>query len=82
MCDFLNIGSSSIGEEDNKVTPAQACLEVRSALEIWFSDGERSLRRLETLVRHWCTIYAQDEAYTAQALQDATHLTERHRERE
>ncbi len=68
--------------EDNKATPAQACLEVRSALEIWFSDGERSLRRLETLVRHWCTVYAQDEAYTAQALQDAMRLAEPHRERE
>ena len=68
--------------EDDRVTPMQACLEVRSALEMWLSDGERSLRRLETLVRHWCTVYAQGEEYTAQALQDALRLAEPHRERE
>ena len=62
------------------MTPAQACLEVRSALEIWLGDGERSLRRLETLVRHWCTVYARGEEYTAQALQDARRLAERHLE--
>ncbi len=66
--------------EGNKATPAQACLEVRSALEIWLSDGERSLRRLETLVRHWCTVYAQGEEYTSQALQEAMRLAERHLE--
>ncbi len=82
MRDFLNIGLSPIGEEGDRMTPAQACLEVRSALEIWLSDGERSLRRLETLVRHWCTVYAQGEEYTAQALQDAMRLAEPHRERE
>ncbi len=66
--------------KEDRVRPAQACLEVRSALEIWLSDGERSLQRLETLVRHWCTVYEQDEAYTAQALQEATRLTEQHLE--
>ncbi len=80
MRDFLNIGSSPIGEKDDRVTPAQACLEVRSALEIWLGDGERSLRRLETLIRHWCTVYARGEEYTAQALQDATRLAKRHLE--
>ena len=80
MRDFLNIGLTPIGEEGDRVTPAQACLEVRSALEIWLSDGERSLRRLETLVRHWCIVYAQGEEYTAQALQDATRLAEQHLE--
>ncbi len=62
------------------IQAAQACLEVRSALEIWLSDGERSLRRLETLVQHWCAVYAQGEEYTAQALQEATRLAERHLE--
>ena len=62
------------------MTPTQACLEVRSALEIWLSDGERSLRRLETLVRHWCTVYEQGEEYTAQAFQEATRLAEQHLE--
>ncbi len=82
MRDVLNIGLSPIGEEDDRVRPAQACLEVRSALEIWLADGERSLQRLETLVRHWCTVYAQGEEYTAQALQEAMRLAEPHQERE
>ena len=82
MRDVLNIETSPIGEEGDRVRPAQACLEVRSALEIWLADGERSLQRLETLVRHWCTVYTQDEAYTVQALQEATRLAEPHRERE
>ncbi len=80
MRDFLSIGASPIGEEGDRMRPAQACLEVRSALEIWLSDGERSLQRLETLVRHWCTVYAQGEEYTAKALQEAMRLTERHLE--
>ncbi len=79
MRDVLNIGSSPTDEGD-MVTPTQACLEVRSALEIWLADGERSLQRLETLVRHWCTVYTQDEAYTAQALQEAMRLAEQHLE--
>ncbi len=62
------------------IRAAQACLEVRSALEIWLGDGERSLRRLETLVRHWCTVYAQGEEDTAKALQEATRLAEQHLE--
>ncbi len=80
MRDVLNIGSSPIDEEGDRVTPTQACLEVRSALEIWLSDGERSLQRLETLVQHWCTVYAQGEEYIAQALQEATRLAEQHLE--
>ena len=67
--------------KEDRGRPAQACLEVRSALEIWLSDGKRSLRRLETLVRHWCTVYAQGEEYTAQALQEATRLAEQHLEK-
>ncbi len=63
------------------IQAAQACLEVRSALEVWLSGGERSLRRLETLVRHWCTVYAQGEEYTSQALQEATRLAEQHLEK-
>ena len=78
MRDFS--GTSPLYDEDDRVRPTQACLEVRSALEIWLSGDERSLRRLEILVRHWCAVYARGEEYSTQALQDATRLAERHRE--
>jgi len=55
-----------------------ASLEVRSALEIWLTGSERTLERLELLVRHWCEVYARDEAYTSEALADAKRLAERH----
>lgn len=53
-------------------------LEVRSALEIWLTGSERTLERLEMLVRHWCDVYARDEAYTTEALADAQRLVERY----
>jgi hypothetical protein len=56
----------------------QACLEVRSALEIWLTSGTRTLERLDLLVRHWCEVYARDEEYTTEALVAAKHLASRH----
>ena len=56
----------------------QACLAVRSALEIWLTGDVRTLERLELLVRHWCEVYARDAHYTQQALLEATRLGERH----
>ena len=58
--------------------PQQARLEVRSALEIWLTSRERTLERLERLVRHWCEVYARDEAYTTEALAEASRLGVRH----
>jgi hypothetical protein len=51
-----------------------ASVEVRSALEIWLSGSERTLERLELLVRHWCAVYARDETYTTVAVADAKRL--------
>ena len=56
----------------------QACLEVRSALEIWLTSGQRTPERLEMLVRHWCEVYARDEDYTRKAIQEAERLAQRH----
>ena len=53
-------------------------LEVRSALEIWLTGSERTLERLELLIRHWCEVYARDDTYTSEALADAKRLAERH----
>ena len=58
------------------MTATQACLEARTALEVWLASGERTRNRLEDLIRHWCGVYARDEAYTAQALKEATRLAE------
>ena len=55
-----------------------ARLEVRSALEIWLTSDERTLERLKMFVRHWCEVYARDEAYTREAIVDAKRLGERH----
>ncbi len=56
----------------------KACLEARSALELWLASGTRTLERLETLVRHWCEVYARDEDYTRDAIHEATRLAARH----
>lgn len=56
----------------------RASLEVRSALEVWLANRERTLERLEMLVRHWCEVYARDEEYTREAVADAKRLAERH----
>jgi hypothetical protein len=61
--------------------PPTVSLEVRSALEIWLTSNERTLERLEMLVRHWCEVYARDEDYTTQAVAEtkrpaAPHLGE------
>jgi hypothetical protein len=59
----------------------QACLEVRSALEIWLSSGPHTMERLEMLGHHWCAVYARDEEYTREAMTDAKRLAERHMQR-
>jgi hypothetical protein len=56
----------------------RASLEVRSALEIWLTGNTRTLERLEKLVRHWCEVYARDEDYTQEAIQEAKQLAVRH----
>jgi hypothetical protein len=56
----------------------RASLEVRSALEVWLASNERTMERLEMLVRHWCEVYARDEEYTREAVRDAKRLAEQH----
>jgi hypothetical protein len=56
----------------------QAKVEVRSALEVWLASGTRTPERLTRLVRHWCAVYARDDAYTGEAIEEAQRLAERH----
>lgn len=56
----------------------KACLEVRSALEIWLTMSDRSLQQLELLVRHWCEVYGRDETYTIVAIAEVKRLAESH----
>jgi hypothetical protein len=58
--------------------PQQARLEVRSALEIWLTSRQRTLERLERLVRHWCEVYARDADYITEAIAEASRLGARH----
>lgn len=60
------------------VMQQMARLEVRSALEVWLFSGTRTMERLETLVRHWCEVYGRDEAYTQEAIHEATPLAAWH----
>jgi hypothetical protein len=60
------------------VMQQMARLEVRSALEIWLTGRERTLERLEMLVRHWCEVYARDADYTTEAVAEARRLGARH----
>ena len=60
------------------VMQQQASLEVRSALEIWLTNGTRTFEQLEMLGRHWCDVYARDEQYTQLAIEEAKRLAARH----
>jgi hypothetical protein len=55
-----------------------ASLEVRSALETWLTGSERTLERLELLVRHWCEVYGRDYEYTTVAIAEAKRLAKPH----
>ncbi len=57
---------------------APARLEVRSALEVWLTSRQRTPERLALLVRLWCEVYARDEDYTREAIEEAQRLGARH----
>jgi hypothetical protein len=57
---------------------SNACLEAQSAWAMWREQNrsERTAERLEAYVRHWCEVYARNEAYTQLALEQARELAQ------